>query len=30
MNSVYRCRKERHFTKPPEAIWPFIADSAHQ
>lgn len=28
MNSVYRFRKERHFAKPPEAIWPFIADSA--
>jgi class 3 adenylate cyclase len=28
MSSVYRFRKERHFAKPPEAIWPFIADSA--
>jgi hypothetical protein len=28
MNSVYRFRKERHFAKPPEAIWPFVADSA--
>jgi hypothetical protein len=28
MNSVYRFRKERHFARPPEAIWPFVADSA--
>jgi hypothetical protein len=28
MNSVYRFRKGRHFAKPPEAIWPFVADSA--
>ena len=28
MKTVYRYRKERHFAKPPEAIWPFIADSA--
>jgi class 3 adenylate cyclase len=28
MKSVYRDRKERHFTQPPEAIWPFVADSA--
>jgi class 3 adenylate cyclase len=28
MKSVYRYRKERHFAKPPEAIWPFVADSA--
>jgi hypothetical protein len=28
MRSVYRFRKERHFAKPPEAIWPFVADSA--
>jgi hypothetical protein len=24
----YRYRKERHFAQPPEAIWPFVADSA--
>jgi class 3 adenylate cyclase len=28
MKTVYRYRKERHFTKPPEAIWPFVADTA--
>ncbi len=28
MKSVYRYRRERHFPKPPEAIWPFIADTA--
>ena len=28
MKTVYRYRRERHFTQPPEAIWPFIADSA--
>ena len=28
MKSVYRYRKERHFAQPPEAIWPFVADSA--
>lgn len=28
MKSIYRYRKERHFTQPPEAIWPFVADSA--
>jgi class 3 adenylate cyclase len=28
MKSIYRYRKVRHFAKPPEAIWPFIADSA--
>ena len=28
MKSVYRYRKERRFAKPPEAIWPFVADSA--
>jgi class 3 adenylate cyclase len=27
-NSVFRYRKERHFARPPEAIWPFIADTA--
>ena len=28
MKSVYCFRKERHFPKPPEAIWPFVADTA--
>jgi hypothetical protein len=28
MKNVYRYRKERHFAQPPEAIWPFVADSA--
>jgi class 3 adenylate cyclase len=28
MQSVCRFRKERHFAKPPEAIWPFVADTA--
>ena len=28
MKSVYRYHKERHFAQPPEAIWPFVADSA--
>ena len=28
MKSVFHYRKERHFAKPPEAIWPFIADTA--
>jgi class 3 adenylate cyclase len=28
MKSVYRYRKERYFAKPPEAIWPFVADTA--
>jgi hypothetical protein len=28
MKSVYRYCKERHFAQPPEAIWPFVADSA--
>jgi len=28
MKSVYRFREERHFKKPPEAIWPFVADTA--
>ena len=26
--SVCRYRKERHFDKPPEAIWPFVANTA--
>jgi class 3 adenylate cyclase len=28
MKRLYRYRKERHYAKPPEAIWPFIADTA--
>jgi len=28
MKTLYHYRKERHFAKPPEAIWPFIADTA--
>ena len=28
MKSVYRYSKERHFALPPEAIWPFVADTA--
>jgi class 3 adenylate cyclase len=28
MKSLYRYRKERHYAKPPEAIWPFVADTA--
>jgi class 3 adenylate cyclase/carbon monoxide dehydrogenase subunit G len=28
MKTVYRYSKERHYTKPPEDIWPFIADTA--
>jgi carbon monoxide dehydrogenase subunit G len=28
MKSVYRYSKELHFAKPPEAIWPFVADTA--
>ncbi len=28
MKSVCCFRKERHFTGPPEAIWPFVADTA--
>jgi class 3 adenylate cyclase len=28
MKSVYRYRQERHFARPPEAIWPFVADTA--
>jgi len=27
-NSVFRYRRERHFAKPPEAIWPFVGDTA--
>ncbi len=28
MKSLYRYREERHFDQPPEALWPFVADSA--
>ena len=28
MQSVYHYRRERHFAQPPEAIWPFVADTA--
>ena len=28
MTTTYRYRKETHFAQPPEAIWPFLADSA--
>jgi len=28
MKSLYRYRKERHFDKPPEALWPFVANTA--
>ena len=28
MKTVYRYRKELHFAKPPEAVWPFVADTA--
>ncbi len=28
MKSIYRYRRERHFEKPPAAIWPFVADTA--
>jgi hypothetical protein len=28
MKSVYRYRQERHFAKPPPAIWPFVSDTA--
>jgi class 3 adenylate cyclase len=28
MNTVYRYRKERYFSQPPEVIWPFVADTA--
>ncbi len=28
MKTVYRYSKERHFPQPPEAIWPFVADTA--
>src|ERR1700691_4800044 len=28
MKTLYRYCQERHFNKPPEAIWPFVADTA--
>jgi class 3 adenylate cyclase len=28
MTAVYRFRRETRFAKPPEAIWPFVSDSA--
>jgi len=28
MKTLYRYREERHFAQPPEAIWPFVADTA--
>ena len=28
MKTIYRYRKETHFALPPEAIWPFLADTA--
>jgi len=28
MTSLYRYRKERHYAKPPEVIWPFVTDTA--
>jgi class 3 adenylate cyclase len=28
MKRLYRYRQERHYPKPPEAIWPFVADTA--
>jgi len=28
MKSLYQYRKERHYEKPPEVIWPFVADTA--
>jgi class 3 adenylate cyclase len=28
MKTLFRYRRERHFAKPPEAIWPFVADTA--
>jgi class 3 adenylate cyclase len=28
MKSFYQYRKERHYEKPPEVIWPFVADTA--
>src|SRR5579862_5866557 len=28
MTTIYRYCKETHFAQPPEAVWPFLADSA--
>ena len=28
MKSLYHYRKERRYEKPPEVIWPFVADTA--
>ncbi len=28
MKTLYHYREERHFAQPPEAVWPFVADSA--
>jgi len=28
MKAIYRYRQERHFAKPPAAIWPFVSDTA--
>jgi len=28
MKTLYRYRKDRHFAQPPEAIWPFVANTA--
>src|ERR1700730_13876508 len=28
MTTIYHYRKETHFAQPPEAIWPFLADTA--
>jgi class 3 adenylate cyclase len=28
LKTLYRYRKERHYPRPPEAIWPYVADTA--
>jgi class 3 adenylate cyclase len=28
MKTLYHYREERHFAQPPEAVWPFVADTA--
>jgi hypothetical protein len=28
MTVIHRYRQERHFAKPPAAIWPFVSDTA--
>jgi class 3 adenylate cyclase/carbon monoxide dehydrogenase subunit G len=28
MTTIYRYRKETHFAQPPQAVWPFLADTA--